>query len=78
MAFLQIKPNYCDYLLLVGVFLDDMLYWLIPSEDLKNGKVKLTNQHRDGKECQIHIRRSNISKFDKYRIELSELTEKIG
>lgn len=44
-TFQQTKPDMFDYLLGVTVYADQVDFYLVPSADIKSGKLKITNQH---------------------------------
>jgi autotransporter adhesin len=44
-TFQQTKPDMFDYLLGVTIYADQVDFYLVPSVDIKSGKLKITNQH---------------------------------
>ena len=42
----QLKPSCCDVFIWIGVCRDELLYWVLSSEELENSG-KLVSQHRD-------------------------------
>jgi hypothetical protein len=44
-TFQQTKPDMFDYLLGAVIYADQVDFYLVPSDDIKSGKLKITNQH---------------------------------
>lgn len=76
MNYQQIKLDIADVFIFVGVWVDQIVYWIMSNEDVKNNRY-LSHQHRGGIEYQIGITDKNISEFDNYRVETSKIREKV-
>lgn len=76
MNFQQIKLDICDVFIFVGVWTDQIVYWVFSNDETKNNKY-LSHQHRGGIEYQIGITDKNIADFNKYRVSPSELANKV-
>ncbi len=70
MNFQQLKPQCCDVFIWVAVFRDEIILWIINSEEVAKHKLFSGGQHRGnkGNEGQLHIKDSNIKQFDKYKL----------
>jgi hypothetical protein len=78
MNFQQIKLKCCDFVILIGVWIDDIKYWIISSEELKENKYYSNKQHKGNEgEGQIHFKRNNIDVFKRYEVNENELLQKI-
>lgn len=67
MNFQQLKPDYCDGFVFIGVWVDQIVYWVMTSKEAKKSKY-ISHQHRDGIEYQIGITEKNITDFEAYRV----------
>ncbi len=76
MNFQQLKLDICDVFVFVGVWLDQIVYWVMSNEDVRDNPY-LSPQHRGGIERQIGIRDSNIAAFEIYRAEASSIAESV-
>jgi len=76
MNFQQIKLNVSDVFIFVGVWADEIVYWALSNDEVKNNKY-LSHQHRGGIEYQIGMTDKNIADFYKYRISASKLANKV-
>jgi len=76
MNYQQIKLDMADVFILIGVWIDKIVYWVLSNEEIKKNKY-LTHQHRGGIEYQIGITRNNIDDFDVYRVEPADLGNEI-
>jgi len=70
-TFQQTKPDMFDYLLGMVIYLDQMDFILVPTDDIKSGKLRITNQHagaikEDGSTGEGHL--SLIDVEEKYTI----------
>lgn len=78
MNFQQIKPRYCDVFVWFGVWRDVIKCWVIPSVEVENSRYYSKGQHRGNVgEGQLHLKRDNISDFDKYLVEPSKIEDAI-
>lgn len=67
-SFQQTKYHYFDYLLGVVVYIDQVDFYIVPSSDIKNGKLKITNQHAgaimaDGSTNEGHLALKRIEQY---------------
>jgi len=76
MNFQQIKLNTCDAFIFVGVWADQIVYWVLSHDEVKNNKY-LSHQHRGGIEYQIGVTHKNISDFDTYRVSPSDVARRV-
>ena len=76
MNFQQLKVDICDIFIFIGVWTNDIKYWVLTNEEVKSNPY-ISHQHRGGVEYQIGITEKNISKFDNYLVEPQNLTEVI-
>ena len=69
-TFQQTKAELFDYLLGVVVYADQVDFYLVPSSDIKSGKLKITNQHagaikEDGSTGEGHL---SVKDLNEYKI----------
>ena len=76
MNYQQIKLDLCDVFVLIGVWVNMIVYWVMSNDEVKQNTY-LSHQHRGGIEYQIGIRERNIQEFDVYRVEATALTQMI-
>lgn len=76
MNFQQLKPDACDAFVFIGVWVDRIIYWILSRDEAKSNKY-LSHQHRGGIEYQIGITDKNISEFDIFKIQASDIYDKI-
>lgn len=76
MNFQQLKPDHCDGFVFIGVWVDQIVYWVITSNEAKTNKY-ISHQHRGGIEYQIGITDKNIVDFEKYRVPVSKLADTV-
>ena len=74
MHFRQIKIETCDILILIGVWMDKMVYWAFPYNEVKGDKYFATykGETEDGL---LVINDKNIADFEKFRVAEPELGE---
>jgi len=75
MNFQQLKLDICDVFIFLGVWADQIIYWVFSNDEVKNNKY-LSHQHRGGIEYQIGITDKNIRDFDEYRVNPPEIGKK--
>lgn len=74
MNFQQIKAHCCDVFIWVAVWRDEIKYWVLSSNELKENKNYSPHHHRGNEgEGQLHINERNISQFDKYKVRSDKL-----
>ena len=84
MNFQQLKPSCCDVFIWIAVWRDKIDYWVMSSDDVQNNPL-LSNQHRASQlsdsgevvEGQIHINNGNYADFEKYRVQVREIYDKV-
>ena len=76
MNFQQLKLDICDVFIFIGVWVDQINYWVLTSSEVKNNKY-ISHQHRGGLEYQIGITNKNITEFDCYEQNSSTLCDYI-
>jgi hypothetical protein len=74
MNFQQIKPKCCDIFVWIGVWRDEIKYWVLASKKVAANPFFSNKQHRGNiGEGQLHIKHSNIDAFEKYRVDSDKL-----
>lgn len=70
MNFQQLKPQCCDVFIWVAVFRDEIVLWIMNSDEVLTHPGYSKGQHRgnSGNEGQLHIKQENISLLDKYEL----------
>ena len=68
MNYQQIKHDMADVFVFIGVWVDQIVYWVMSNKEVKENKC-LSPQHRGGIEYQIGITHKNITEFDIYKVE---------
>jgi len=76
MNFQQLKPDHCDGFVFIGVWVDQIVYWVMTSREAKESKY-ISHQHRGGIEYQIGITEKNIADFEIYKVPASKLAETV-
>ncbi len=76
MNFQQLKLGMADVFIFIGVWVDQILYWVLPNEEVKRHPGR-SHQHRGGKEYQIGITNENINEFKKFLVEPTQLVNVI-
>jgi hypothetical protein len=75
MNFQQLKLDICDLFVFIGVWVDQIVYWVLSNDDVK-GSNFLSHQHRGGVEYQIGITQRNLTEFEQFRVEAADVAEK--
>lgn len=65
MNFQQLKFDVCDVFVFIGVWVDQIAYWVLSNDQVKTNP-NLSHQHRGGIEYQIGITNRNMSAFAAY------------
>ena len=62
MNFQQLKPQFCDVFIWVAVFRDQIVLWIMSSNEVLNNPLYSKGQHRGnkGNEGQLHVKDDNI------------------
>jgi len=70
MNFQQLKPQLCDVFIWVAVFRDEIVLWIMSSNEVLSNPSYSKGQHRGnkGNEGQLHIRRDNIAQLSQYEL----------
>lgn len=76
MNYQQLKVEACDVFVFIGVWIDQIIYWVLSSDEAKSNKY-LSHQHRGGIEYQIGITDRNIWDFDEFKAEPLKIAEKV-
>lgn len=76
MNFQQLKPDLCDIFIFIGVWVDQIKYWLILPEQAKANRY-FSRQHRGGIEYQIGIKHNNRTEFDQFLTEPNMIGDRI-
>jgi hypothetical protein len=76
MNYQQIKLDLADVFVLIGVWVDRIILWVMSNNEVKECKY-LSHQHRGGIEYQIGITDINITDFDVYRVGASEIGNRV-
>ncbi len=78
MNFQQIKPNCCDVFVWIGVWRDEIKYWVLSSDEVANNKYFSHGQHRGNVgEGQLWVKDTNIKDFKQFEVKVSEILGKI-
>jgi len=72
MNFQQIKVEMCDVFIFIGVWVDEILYWVMSDSEVRS-HPGLSHQHAGGIEYQIGLTNRNIEEFDKYLVDVTQL-----
>jgi hypothetical protein len=70
MNFQQLKPQCCDVFIWVAVFRDEIVLWIMNSDEVLNHPLYSKGQHRGnkGNEGQFHVKDDNINQLSKYEL----------
>ena len=71
MNYQQIKAEAADVFIFIGVWADEILYWVLSRKEIQSNKY-LSHQHRGGIEFQIGNTDKNIRHFDAYQARPSD------
>lgn len=76
MNFQQLKPDCCDVFIWVAVFRDQIVLWVISSDEIAKNSF-YSSQHRGGIEGQIMVTNDNIHLFEKYVLKDDDIEQAI-
>jgi len=76
MNFQQLKLGICDVFIFIGVWVDQIVYWLLSNFQVKENPY-LSHQHRGGVEYQIGITDKNIHAFGGFRVSADEVADTV-
>ena len=70
MNFQQLKPQFCDVFIWVAVFRDEIVLWIMNSDEVLNNPLYSKGQHRGnkGNEGQLHVKDDNIHFLNRYEV----------
>jgi len=74
MNFQQLKLNISDVFIFLGVWPNEIIYWVLSNEEVKSNEY-ISHQHRGGIEYQIGITNKNIINFSKYIINPKDIVD---
>jgi len=79
MNFQQLKPQCCDVFIWVAVFRDEIVLWVMSSNEVLNNPLYSKGQHRGnkGNEGQLHIKHDNIHVLSPYELKNDNLEDAI-
>ena len=76
MNFQQLKLDICDVFVFIGVWVDEIVYWVMSNDEVKASKYR-SHQHRGGIEYQIGSTQKNIPEFEIYKTQANQLVKVI-
>ena len=70
MNFQQLKPQCCDVFIWVAVFRDEIVLWIMNSDEVLKNQFYSTGQHRgnQGNEGQLHVKHDNIDYLNRFEL----------
>ena len=70
MNFQQLKPQCCDVFIWVAVFRDEIVLWIMSSDEVLNHSLYSKGQHRGnkGNEGQLHVKDDNVSQLSRFEL----------
>lgn len=79
MNFQQLKPQCCDVFIWVAVFRDQIVLWIMNSNEVKAIPGYSGSQHRgnSGNEGQMHIKQDNVGQLTQYELHSDNLEQAI-
>lgn len=79
MNFQQLKPQCCDVFIWVAVFRDEIVLWIMNSDEVLSHPLYSKGQHRGnkGNEGQLHVKDDNINQLSKYELKDDNLEKAI-
>lgn len=79
MNFQQLKPQCCDVFIWLAVFRDEIILWVLNSDEVASHKSFSKGHHRGnyGNEGQLHIKNDNINLFDEYKLSDNDIEKAI-
>ena len=75
MNFQQLKPQYCDVFIWVAVFRDQIVLWVMGSQDVLDHALYSKGQHRGnkGNEGQLNVKNDNVHMFAPFELSDQDL-----
>ncbi len=79
MNFQQLKPQCCDVFIWVAVFRDEIVLWIMNSDEVLNHPLYSKGQHRGnkGNEGQLHVKDDNVWQLSKYELKDDDIEKAI-
>ena len=79
MNFQQLKPQCCHVFIWVAIFRDEIVLWVMSSDEVANNPLYSKGQHRDnsGNEGQIHIKHNNVHVLEPFELGDSDLEQAV-
>lgn len=79
MNFQQLKPQCCDVFIWVAVFRDEIVLWIMNSNEVLSNPLYSPGQHRgnSGNEGQLHVKHDNIQLLKKYELNNGDIEKAI-
>ena len=79
MNFQQLKPQYCDVFIWVAVFRDEIVLWIMNSDEVLNNQFYSKGQHRGnkGNEGQFHVTDRNIDYLNRFELKDEDIEKVI-
>ena len=79
MNFQQLKPQCCDVFIWVAVFRDEIVLWVMNSDEVLNNRFYSKGQHRGnkGNEGQFHVTDSNIDYLNIFELKDEDIEKVI-
>ena len=79
MNFQQLKPQCCDVFIWVAVFRNEIVLWIMNSDEVLNLSKYSKGQHRGnkGNEGQFHVKDDNINQLSKYELKNDNIEKAI-
>ena len=79
MNFQQLKPQYCDVFIWVAVFRDEIVLWIMSSDEVLKNQFYSKGQHRGnkGNEGQLHVTHENIDHLNRFELKDDNLEKTI-
>lgn len=70
MNFQQLKPQCCDVFIWVAVFRDEIVLWIMSSDEVLNHPLYSKGQHRGnkGNEGQLHVKDDNVIQLNGFEL----------
>lgn len=70
MNFQQLKPQFCDVFIWVAVYRDEIVLWIMNSQEVLNHPLNSKGQHRGnkGNEGQLHVKNDNVQQLAKFEL----------
>jgi len=79
MNFQQLKPQCCDVFIWVAVFRDEIVLWIMNSQEVLNNPLFSKGQHRGnkGNEGQLHVKHTNVHLLEQYELKGDNIEQAI-